>query len=352
MNFDKISAHRLHSQRVTAPLTKAARHIVSHMVAMQAQDYPMAKWAVGVRSDGLSDADIETAFNKGEVLRTHVLRPTWHFVAAEDIHWLLELTAPRIKVSMRARDKELGITAAVGEKSKTVMENALRGNRHLTRDELRAELARHGIKQNLYHLLMNAELDALICSGAIKGKEQTYALFSERVKKTRKLNREEALAELAIRYFTSRGRAALPDFVWWSGLTAADAKKAVTLAGGELKSEEGYWFSENRVTPQPESGVYLLPAFDEILISYKNRQPSIDVEHHGKAVSNNGTFRPVIMENGRAAGTWARVLKKDTVIIKPAFFSRPDKNTVRGIEEAVHRYGSFLGRKAELKWSV
>ena len=354
MNLTDIAHIRLISQQIAGTTFKNAKDLVGWMGAMQAQDYAMVKWAVGVRLPHSTDQAVETAVNNGEIIRTHLLRPTWHLVSADDIYWLLDLTAPRIKASLKPRHRELGLSEAVMTKCRTVIENALSGGQHLTREALIAELQKANIatdNNRASHLFSRAELDGVICSGAIKGKKQTYALLEEWVPKTSPLPKEEALARLARRYFTSHGPATLQDFAWWSGLRVNDARQALESVQSNFVSKtidsQPYWFTNTSSPPKTgQESVYLLPAFDEFIISYKDRSASLPFENHSTAVSNNGIFRPIIVVNGQVTGIWKRTIKKDKVIVETEHFNQPNKITMELIEKAAQQYGDFLGKKA------
>ena len=178
MNATDISTIRLRNQQISASNFNTVKELVDWMGAMQAQDYNQEKWAVGARLPHLTEAQIESAFNQGEIFRTHLMRPTWHFVSADDIYWLLELTAKQIKSTTKSRNCDLGLTEAVLEKSKEILIKSLEGNRALTREEQSDQLNLAGInayEQRLPHILMEAEIDGIICSGGIHGKKQTYA---------------------------------------------------------------------------------------------------------------------------------------------------------------------------------
>ena len=324
---------------------------------MQAQDYAMAKWAIGVRLANATDQAIETAINNAEIIRTHLLRFTWHFVSANDVYWMLELTAPHIKASLKSRHRELGLDETIVAKSNAVIKRALRGGKQLTRAELIAKLAQAKIATDdnrASHLLGCAELDGIACSGATRNGKQTYALLAERVPKTKSLTREQALAKLGTIYFTSHGPATSQDFVWWSGLTVGDAKRALEMVKADFVTEkigaQTFWFTH--ISKTDEKAVYLLPAFDEFLISYSDRSASLADEHVRRAVSSNGIFRPVIVVNGQVAGLWKRTIKKDTVIVEAEFFKQPDKTTKRLVEQAVFRYGRFQGKITEIHYKV
>lgn len=357
MNLSDISTLRLINQQIAASNLKTPKELVNWMGAMQAQDYNQAKWAIGVRLPHLTEEQIESAFNQGEIIRTHLMRPTWHFVSADDIYWLLELTAKQIKSSTKSRHRDLGLTESDLTKSKEVLVKSLEGNLSLTREELSDQLNRAGINtygQRLPHILMEAEIDGIICSGGIQGKKQTYGLLSERVPVKKTLARDEALALLAKKYFTSHSPATLPDFVWWSGLPVTEARKALEMNKSTFISEtigtETYWFADNNSIPaSPPDSVYLLPAFDEFLISYKDRSAVITADDHKKAISNNGIFRPVVLVNGQISGLWKRTFKKDSLLIELDHFRPHNKTEELLIVKAAETFGYFSGKKAEVK---
>lgn len=352
MTFFNIAATRLINQQIENPQYSAPEELLSRIGAMQAQDYEMAKWALGVRLPGSTRKTIEKAIEEGHIIRTHVLRPTWHFVAAKDLRWILELTAPRIRVSIRSRQKQLGLTEEVVSKSNRVIEKALRRNQHMPRSGLVAELENAGFENEdnrAGHLLLCAELDGVICSGPSKGKDYTYALFEKRIPSSKKLTKEEALGKLAEIYFKSHGPAALEDFIWWSGLTKTQAKKALEIIQPNLTSEEidsqTYWFSDSILPSHYDTeSVHLLPAFDEYLISYKDRSAAITLEAQKKAISNNGIFRPIIVVNGEVVGIWKRTEKRDTVHVETKFFNQPSVTTLSQCEEVAEKFADFLGR--------
>lgn len=352
MNLTDIANIRLSSQQIAGTKFKTVKELAGWMGAMQAQDYHMAKWAMGVRLPESTEKTIEAAIDHGEITRTHLLRPTWHFVSADDIHWMLALTAPQIKTSLKSRHKQLELSETIFNKSNTIIESALSEGKHLTREELVVELEKAKIATSdnrASHLLLRAELDGIICSGASRGKKQTYALLEERVPKSKPLSKEEALATLAGKYFTSHCPATLQDFAWWSGLPVTDAKNALELVKSDFVSEtidsQTYWLTNSFSIPgTAKESVHLLPAYDEFIISYKDRGASLSFENHKKAVSNNGMFWPVIVINGKVTGTWKRAIKKDNVLVETQFFEHPDKTAKSLVEEASERFGRFLNR--------
>ena len=357
MNFSNISTSRLISQHITTKKATSVQDVVAYMGAMQAQDYAMAKFSVGCRLIDATDKTVEAAINSGEILRTHILRPTWHFVSANDIHWMLELTASRIISSLKKRHQELELSESTLKTMYAVLEKELQNGNHLTKEELvtKFEQANISIDDNrAYHIFMRAELDSVICSGSLQGKKQTYALLSERVSTPIQFTREESLEKLARKYFTSHGPATIHDFAWWSGLSLGECRKAVEMISHDCISEtignDTYWFandSENSLHTKDE--VFLLPAFDEFLISYKDRKPSISNGNSNKAIYSNGVFRPIVVINGKVAGIWKRTIKKDTVLVEFDFFEPVQKCYKELIEEKVFALGQFLDKRGVVK---
>src|SRR5688572_12030444 len=252
MKLTEIARQRLANQHLVGPGLATPSGVVSALGAVQAQDYAGAKWALAQRTLGAVDEIVEKEMTRGSILRTHVLRPTWHFVAPKDIRWMLALTAPRISAAMASYNRKLELDSKVFRRSSRALARALKGGKQLTRTELAQVLRKAGIDvtgtQRLAHLMMQAELEAVICSGARRGKQFTYALLDERAPATPEIDRDEALVRLANIYFTTRGPATARDFSWWSGLAAADVRRAIQLAAGNLEhyAEGGqtYWLGE------------------------------------------------------------------------------------------------------------
>lgn len=349
MNLNQIANLRLANQQIAGAKFAAAKELVAWMGAMQAQDYAMVKWAVGLRLIHATDSNVEEAINMAGILRTHIMRPTWHLVSADDIYWMLDLTAPNIKKGMKSRHQELELTGYLLSKSRKVIEKALRDGNHATRDELIPLLNKAGIptdENRASHIFASAELEGVICSGTVKNGKQTFGLLNERVPQIRRLGRDEALASLAERYISSHGPATLEDFIWWSGLSVNDAKRALDMVRSEFSSAlvEGktYWFAESNL--KKEMTIFLLPAFDEFIISYKDRSATMTFENHKRAVSINGIFHPTVVVNGKTIGVWKRKIKKDIVNMEFTYFTSPDTASQNLIEAASARYAAFLGK--------
>jgi hypothetical protein len=368
MKASDVAHHRLRNQHLSSPdssddLQRNRRpenpeDVVQWMGAVQAQDYGGAKWAVAQRMRLAAEGTIEKAFADGRLLRTHVMRPTWHFVAPGDIRWMLRLTAPRVNAAMASYYRKFELDQAVFTRSHKALARALRGGRQLTRDTLRLAVQRAGIASEglrFLFILARAELDGVICSGAREGRQFTYALVEERVPPARPLTRDEALAALTARYFASHGPATVQDFVWWSGLTARDAKAGLDMAGSSLAHESisgrTYWLSaSNQPVGRAPLAACLLPPYDEYLVAYKDRSAAV-----GSAASRrpaaNAILGPTIVLDGRVVGTWKRTLGKRDVTIALNPFSRIPKAGRRAISEAARAYSAFLGANAVLEWA-
>jgi len=318
------------------------------MGAVQAQDYASAKWALGLRLADTTDAQIELAFNEGRILRTHVLRPTWHFVTPYDIQWLLKLTSPRVNTANAYANRRTKLDAELFNRSNKVITKSLEGRQHLTRIEISNALEAAGIRAKglrLIYLLMRAELDGIICSGPRRGKQFTYALLEERSFHSRKsLDRKEALASLAKRYFEGHGPATLRDFAWWSGLTTIEAKEGLAMASSTLDHKEidgrDYWFPSSLKQDVEVSGhFYLLPAFDEFLVGYASYDKS---RRRGSGLQRK-LFNSAIVSEGSVVGSWRRELKNGIVSIEVAPFAKMTGDDSEAVLLACERYGRFLG---------
>jgi DNA glycosylase AlkZ-like len=355
MDITEILQWRLINQQLAGTKFKKCQEIVSYMGAMQAQDFAMARWAIGLRVPGLQDADVEKAFNQGKILRTHVLRPTWHFVMPADIRWMLELTRPHIIRLMAYNDRRMGLNNKIITKANDVLSRALQGGKQLTRDELKLVLQQEKIAVNdlrFTNIMAHAELEAIVCSGARKGKQFTYALLDERAPNARTMNRDEALAELTKRYFTSRGPATLPDFAWWSGLSMTNVRRGIDIVSRHFKKKiingNEYFFKTPSIREIPDQTVHLLPNYDEYTLAYRHRDILID-DKHFSLVKNRGDaiFANAILINGKVHGTWRRLIKNSSLMVETRPFGVFNKAKQQAVKKAVKRYSEFVGKSLE-----
>jgi hypothetical protein len=345
-NLD-IAQRRVGNQHIARQTFKKPADIVKYLGAVQAQDFAGAKWALGLRLQKSSDKAIDKALADGSIIRTHVLRPTWHFVSPADARWMIELTAPRIIAFSASRNRQLQLDNAVFKKSNDALAKALEGRKQLNRTDIMAVLQQAGIATNdlrFIHLLMRAELDKVICSGGRQGKQFTYAFFDDRVPAGNTHSKEAALAELATRYFLSRGPATLQDFAWWSGLAAADARVGLEIVKPGLTNIkiEGaeYWMGREEPIIFGKAPVaHLLPAFDEFAVAYKDRTAAVNSKYLKQA--RNVISDPSIVVNNQVVGTWKRILEKNAVEIVLNPFGKLNKAHTIPVEAAAERYRKF-----------
>jgi len=352
MKQQDIALHRLQHQQITQHNYSSIEDLVKYMTAMQAQDYAAASWALGLRLPGITAADVDDALAKGSILRTHVMRPTWHFVAQQDIRWMLELTAPRVRMVMGTNSRKRGLDAKLFNKANKLIVKALQGGQQLTRSELTAVLHKGKIptdENRFAHIMMVAELEQLICSGGKRGKQFTWALLDERVPAVKAISRDHALATLAERYFISHGPATAADFAWWSGLTLTDAKAGVEMIKNKLANEEiagnTYWFADGG-SAKNKTHTCLLPVYDEYVVAYKDR--SAAAATHPGLSRNNALFNNIILVNGKVTGTWKRNFKQDVVYIELQPFQKYTKAQQQAIAKAARHYATFHDKKLEL----
>lgn len=352
-----VLTRRLHNQKLTSSDRLTSEQLVAWLGAVQAQDYPAAKWALGLRARGLGDADVEQAFNDGKILRTHVLRPTWHFVSPGNIRWLLALSGPRVHALNAHYYRQAGLDDKTIKKSSALIQRSLAGGKHLTRVELaerltRAKISAEGLK--LAYLMMHAELEGVICSGPRHDKQFTYALLDERAPKTQPITRDEALARLAERYFTSHGPATLRDFTCWSGLLVRDAKVGIELAKPALVEEaidgRQHWSAATTSAPAKKrtSNAYLLPNYDEYLIAYKDRPAADSSRAANMEARSGGAFPHHLVIDGRLAGSWRRTVKANSVAIEVAPYKALSKAQARAVTGEADCYGEFLNMPVEM----
>lgn len=358
MNSSDVLALRLHNQKLSSPDFDKPADVVRWFGAMQAQDFQAAKWALALRLRNATNALIESAYDEGRILRTHVMRPTWHFVAPEDIRWLLQLTAPRVNIKSGPNYRKLELDAASFKRSNKVVASALQGGKHLTRSELKNLLNRSGIAADdpvrLVHILLRAELDGVVCSGPLVGKQFTYSLLDERVRATKMLSRDEALAKLARRYFTAHGPATVQDFVWWSGLTVGDANLGVELIDRHLRKamvEEQFYLGPRpfRAAAPCMYSAHLLPAFDEYNVAYKARQLVVDVR---ASLKNWDLLDPTILVDGKAVGKWKRTGNNRSLMITLNVSNGLKKSEKLAVVAAAERYTAFLGASSQILLNV
>lgn len=335
---------RLANQRLTSVKFETCADVIAHFGAMQSQDYAMAKWAVATRMRKGSDSNIETCVNSGDVIRTHILRPTWHFVNRKDIRWMMELSAPYVKKATQYVDRQVGLTDDVFKRIWKIIEVELGREDNLTKEDLmnRLEKKKFNVDSLMAtQILIRAELEMRVCNGVRKEKKVTYSLFDKRVPHADKVSKKDSLVKLASVYFNSRSPATAKDFMWWSGLSLSDAKYGISGLGDKLKcaSIDGlnYFFFENTDYSKKKISA-LLPSYDEYMVGYSEGRniafpPGID-----KSVLGNGIFKPMVLSGNTIVGTWKKLSKEPFVEIQ--FLD--DSGKYSGVNSKVNEFKSFL----------
>ena len=353
MTPEDLLARRLANQHLAATVTGDPAAVVTHLGAVQAQEYGHSLWAVGLRTRQASASTIEAAIDRGAILRTWPMRGTIHFVPAADARWMLELLAGRRIGQMAVVYQRIGLTDEVFGRSAEIVAGALRGGRRIRRRDLYALLTEHGVDCSASpnggrggHILGYLSMTGLICLGPLDGKQQTVVLLDEWAPAPRKPG--DPMAELATRYFTSHGPATARDFGWWSGLKMSDAREAIGLAGPALAAEElggvTYWQAASQPGGTAPDGVHLLPAFDEYTVGYTDRAVLL----RGRDLSRGDVLDPVMVLDGRAVGLWRWAVGGEAVSIKLAPFGKISKRDRERFHEAAERFAAFLGMRAEI----
>lgn len=347
----EIAHRRLHAQRLVGPPLPDPVSVVRHFGAMQAQEYAVAKWSVAQRTTGVDDAAMQKLIDDGSILRTHVLRPTWHFVAAEDLGWLQALTGPRVQVFNRYYNRQHGLDDEVAARTNKLIAGALRGGNHLTRVEVGEVLAAGGFPatgNKLAYVVMRAELDGVVANGAMRGRQHTYALVEERVAAARALDPDAALAELTLRYFTAHGPATVRDFAWWSSLTATQIKRGLDLVGDALACDvvEGrtVWFRPG-AAPPPRPSALLLQGYDEYVVAFSDTKFAFNLGGGSPAPGRypeNSMMHPIAVDS-QLVGFWRRTVKGRGLALELDLFGRITAAQRRALDKEIERYGAYAG---------
>jgi hypothetical protein len=355
MNAREVARRRIRNSRLTGNRFGTPAEAVRWHLAMQAQEYGPATWSIGQRSKGIGHADIDRALTEGTIVRTHVLRPTWHFIARDDVRWLLALSGPRVLQGNAGRYRQLGLDARTLARAEKVIASALEGDNRLTRDELAAILDRRKLDregQRMPYFLMHCELEALICSGGRKGKQQTYALLDERVPAGGpRFDREEAVAELVRRYLTSHGPATVKDLSWWSGLTMTDIRAALAGLGDEVGAEDldglSFWSatSERNRRPAAVRGAQLLQTYDELVVGYTESRLHGETggELARRAWSDRTYPSGAFLLHGRVGGHWRRTIESKRILAAIHTYRDVTAADRRAIEAEARRLGRSSG---------
>ncbi|WP_162315048.1 winged helix DNA-binding domain-containing protein [Pseudoxanthomonas yeongjuensis] len=356
--ISRIAQLRLQRQRIVGAGFDSPGQVVSWLGAIQAQDYAASLWAIGLRMREATRAKVEQAIAERRIVRTWPMRGTLHFVAAEDARWMSALMTPRVIAASKARLlREFGLDDAVLARCRKVLVKALRDGQSLTRSDLYATLEKAGIttgKQRGIHITGRLAQEGLLCLGPRADKQPTFVLLEEWVAAHRDMERDQALAELARRYFFSHGPATTQDFAWWSGLTLKDVRLAIQLVGTDLEQETigdrvylhaGDAIATNEGLRAPQ----LLPAFDEYLVAYKDRSDALEARFSRQVIGVNGLFNAGLVIDGRIVGTWKRSLGPTGIVIELSPFRALLKKELKALDSVARRHGDFMGMPVRLR---
>jgi hypothetical protein len=358
MNLTDIARMRMRNELLSRHPFKRPEQVVAHLGAMQAQDYNGALWAIAQRTPGATMQDVEHAIAQRRIVRSWPMRNTLHFMAGRDARWMLDLLTPRINASggWATRRRFLGISDCDMTRASALVSRALTGGKIMTRAALYGVLDRGGVspaKQRGLHILSKLAHELLICFGPHEGKQATFVLLDEWLPRGKALERDGGLKRIATTYFTSHGPATIRDFVWWSGLTVADARRGIAAAGKHIKAielaDETYYASPSVTTPKT-TDTHLLPPFDEMLVAFRDRSASLNSAHtHHVSGTKNGLMKSTIVIDGQVVATWLRSTgsKQTTVTVKP-FFAL-SASAKRAIADAGERYAHYLGMPVRVR---
>lgn len=352
----------MRSQRLIGPPEDSVTSAISGLLAVQAENHSQASWAVACRTIGTTESDFARLFDEGAILRTHVMRPTWHFVVPDDIRWLVDLTAPRVRATYRQGQRELDVSDADLEASAELIVGALSGGRHLTRRALGERLHDAGLPgegRALGLVTGFAELSGLICSGPMDGTHHTYALLEERAPNARRLPRDEALAELALRYFGGHGPATERDLAYWATQTLTDVRAGLAAVRDRLEhfDHDGrtYWFDPERSGPDlapPRSSMpsaHLLQILDEYHHGYQESRWSLDAA--GIVPRGRPTSIGMVLVDGQMVGDLQRDVQTESVRFDVRTHRPLDEAEIEAVTDEALRYGDFLEREATVTFN-
>jgi len=357
--ISRIARLRLQRQRIVGGKFESPAEAVSWLGAMQAQDYAAALWAIGLRTRDATLAQVERAIAERRIVRTWPMRGTLHFLAAEDVRWMSALMAPRVIANNKSRlQREFELDDAVLARCRKVLVKALRDGQRLTRSDVYAKLEEAGIstaKQRGIHITGQLAQEGLLCLGPRADKQPTFVLLDEWIPNSRTLEREQALAELARRYFHSHGPATVQDFAWWSGLMVKDVQLGIELAATDLAQEiiDGRLYLHSGEESESEEDAagdpHLLPSFDEYLVAYKDRSEAVEARFSKQVIGINGLFNASLVIDGRIVGTWKRNIDKTGLTVELSPFRALLKKEQKSLDKTARRYGDFIGLPVQMK---
>jgi hypothetical protein len=363
MRADQVARLRLQQLGLTARAEQSWQQLLRRLGVVQSQDYGPAGWSLGQRVPGLTQDDIDLAYGKGELLRTHLLRPTWHFVLPGELRRLLQVTGTRVSAAGQPRLRQLDLGPDLVDRGHRLIGGALAGGHRLTRKQLTDLLAAAGLPldgSQLGHLLMQAELAGLVCSGGLVGKQHSYALVDERVPAAPELTDDEALAALTLQYFGSHGPATAKDFQWWASLPLTQVRRGLDLVGSQLQQGEldelggvPCWWAAEAPRPAEPPPVLLLQGFDEYTVAYTQSKYVFD--RAGLLPDLPGgrpVYNLVVVIDSKLGGAWKRTLTRDRVLTEVVLYAPLDRDHRLALDQQVQAHARFLGREPVLNTRI
>ena len=359
-----IAHARLRNSRLAGPPLATPEEVVGWFGAVQSQDVPGALWGIAQRmTPGATIRELGTALDDGRIIRTHGPRPTWHFLAPQDLRWILALVGPRVESQNGSMYRREGIDADTLARSTEILRSALVGPEALTRAELGNALTEGGIDitgLRLGLLGMHAELEAVICNGPRRAKQATFVLVDEFVPPAPPVAPVDALRELTVRYFRSHGPALAHDMAWWSCLTVGSVREGIALSGPALEDRridgKDYWACAGAFDPDPVAvpapDVMLLPNYDEYLGSYADYKPIFDDALPRAQNSGDVLGTHLVVRDGLVVGGWRRALTRDRVTVTVTLLIPLTPAELDALEAAAAAFGRFIGLPAELQVRV
>lgn len=357
MTKPTIAQQRLYYQRISYSTFQTLAEVVQWLGALQAQDYASAQWTIGLRLPGATPTAIEQAIAAKEIVRTWLHRGTLHIVSAADLKWMRTLLAPTLLARYAPNYRQFELDEITVAKSYEGITQALQGGQQRTRKDLLAALAHAGVPlegQRASVMLNRAALDGVLCLATMSGKQPTFALLDEWLPTGVIYTRDEALAQLALRYFTSHGPTTLADFAWWTGLLMADARAGLEAIKSQLYEEKtagkSYWRAPTAPPqPDPSPSAYLLPGFDEFFLGYSDRSDFVQPEQEKVISGVNAVFAYTMVLDGQVIGTWKRTFRRGAVEIALSPFTPLPASTLEAFAAPAQRYGEFLGMPVRLQ---
>ncbi len=350
MEFD-LATERMKNQRLGYGPLNSPLEVVRYMCGIQAQEDEMAKWGIGIRMINPDHNHITAELDAGTIIRTHIFRPTWHYIPGEDLKWMMAFSSPYIKRLNASREKQYGLDGPLLRKTRKIIESAFKEQPHLTKEQITIRLQANKINMGAerpIHILYDAECCGLICSGPRIGHRHSYALVDLRVPNSIQKSGEEALVELTKRYFQSHGPATTRDFAKWISIPLAKAKEGIASLGNTLQTWSSggvhYYFIPGPETTYPMNDFFMLPAYDEYLIGYADRSFALEEKYKKSTMTANGILYPTLIYRGKVKGRWIRKKSGTGYAVGFDWFYPPSSSLTIKAKKALKLFETFTSK--------